>query len=73
MITGINGSKILTMYILCECKYKFVGRKCNSDQKWNRDKCRCECKKHICEKYYIQNCATCRCENGTYLVSIVDD
>ena len=56
MITGINRSKILTMYImyiLCECKYKFVGRKCNSNKKWNRDKCRCECKKHVCEKYYI--------------------
>ena len=22
----------------CECKYKFDGRICNSDQKWNNDK-----------------------------------
>ena len=29
MITGINKSKTLTKHILCECKYRFDGRKCN--------------------------------------------
>ena len=30
---------------------KFDGRKFNSDQWWNNDKCLCECKKrHVCEK-----------------------
>ena len=38
MITGINASKTLTKYILCECKCRFNGRKCNSDQWWNNDK-----------------------------------
>ena len=53
MITGINQSKTLTKHISCECKSSFYGRKCNSDQWWNHDKCRCECKKrHICEKHY---------------------
>ena len=47
MITGINESKTLTKHISCECKCKFDGRKCNSNQKWNNDKCRCECKKNI--------------------------
>ena len=32
MITGINESKILTEHISCECKCKFDGRNCNSDQ-----------------------------------------
>ena len=32
MITGINESKALTRDIPCECKCKFHGRKCNSDQ-----------------------------------------
>ena len=32
MITGINESKTLTKHILCKCKCKFDGRKCNSDQ-----------------------------------------
>ena len=74
MITGINESKTLTKDISCECKSKFDGKKCNSDQWWNNKKCRCECKKrHVCEKDYIWNPATCRCKNGKYLVSIMND
>ena len=43
MITGINESKA----------------RCNSDQWWNNDKCRCECKKcHVCKKDYVWNPAT---------------
>ena len=34
MITGMNESKTLTKHILCECKCKFDGRKCNSNQWW---------------------------------------
>ena len=72
MITGINESKTLTKHISCECKYKFDGRKCNSDQWWNNDKCRCGCKKrNVCEKDYVWNPATCNCENGKYLASFM--
>ena len=39
MITGINESKTLTKYISYECKYKFDGTKCKSNQWWNNDKC----------------------------------
>ena len=74
MITGINESKTLTKHISCECKCKFDGRNCNSDQWWNNDKCWCECKKrHVYEKDYVWNPATCNCENGKYLASIIDD
>ena len=53
---------------------KFDGRKFNSDQWWNNDKCRCECKKHhTCEKDYVWNPATCNCENGKYLAGIMDN
>ena len=46
----------------------------NSDQNWNNNKCRCECKKHyICEKDYIWNPAVCSCKNGIYLASIIED
>ena len=41
MIQGINESKN-SKHISCECKSKFDGRKQNSDQRWNIDKCRCE-------------------------------
>ena len=73
-ITGINGPKTLTKHISCQCKCKFDGRKHNSDQWWNNDKCQSECKKHhLCEKDYVWNPATCSCENGEYLVSIIVD
>ena len=39
MITGINESKTLTKHVSYECKFKFDGRKCNLNQKWNNDKC----------------------------------
>ena len=67
-------SKILAKNISCECKCKFDGRKCNSNQKWNTIKCRWECKKHhICEKEYIWNPATYSSKNGKYLATIIDD
>ena len=73
MITGINASKTLTKHISCKCKCRFDGKKCSSNQWWNNDKCRCECKTHhICEKDYVWNSATCNCENGKYLACIID-
>ena len=39
MITGMNESKSITKDISGECKCRFDGRKCNSDQWWNNDKC----------------------------------
>ena len=77
MITGINESKILTKHISWEWKCKFDGEKCNSNQKWNNNKYRCECKNlkehHVCEKNYIWNPATCTYEIGEYLGSIMDE
>ena len=74
MITEMNESKTLAKHISCECKWIFDGGNCNSDQWWNNDKCRCECKKrHVCEKDYVWNPATCNCENGKYLASVMDD
>ena len=54
MITRINNSKILTKYVSCKYKCEFDSRKCNSNQTWNNDKCRCgykkSDKKDICAK-----------------------
>ena len=56
MIPKINEAKALTKRILCEYKCKFDGRKFNSNQKWNNDKCWCEYKNsknyHVCKKRY---------------------
>ena len=74
MITGINESKTLAKHISCKCNCKFDNRKCNLNQKWNNDKCRCKCKKHyIYEKDYIWNPATCSRKNGKYIASIIDN
>ena len=39
---------------------------CNNKQRWNDDKCRCECKepidKGVCNKGYIWNGSNCECE-----------
>ena len=74
MIKAIIKSKNLTKYISCECKCRLMKQKCSSVRWWNNDKCRCDCKKcHACETYYIWNAATCSCENGKYLTSIIDN
>ena len=77
-IKNINKAYIMQIMqingISCKCKCNFDGRKCDSDQRWNNDKSRCECKKrHVCEKDHIWNPATCSCEIGKYLASIMVD
>ena len=61
-IIGTNSSKTLAKRISCECKCKFGGRKGDSDQWWNNNKCWCECeKRHLYEKDYVWNPYTCHC------------
>ena len=72
MITGINESKTLTKVMSRECKCKFDGRKCNSDQWWNNDNTNMSViKHHICQKDYVWNPSTCNCENEKYLASVL--
>ena len=75
MVTGINESKTLTKHIISwECNWKFDRIKCKSNQRWNNNKCWCKCKKnHVCKKGYVSNPATCNCEHGKYLASIIDN
>ena len=70
---GINELKTLTKHILCKCECKFDGRKCNSNQWGNNNKCWCECKQHICTKDYTWNPDTCSFKNGKHLASTMDD
>ena len=74
VITEINVLKTLTKHMSCECKWKFDGKKCNSNQKWNNNKCWCNFKKHhICEKDCIWSPVTCSCKNDKYLPSVIGD
>ena len=47
MITNKNEAKTMVKHVSCDCKRKFNGTTCNSYQKWNNDKCQCECKKRL--------------------------
>ena len=73
MITEINESKRLTKHISCECKCRFDGRNCNSDQWWSNDNVDVNVKNIIYVRKIVSNPATCNCENGNYLASITDD
>ena len=75
MITGINESKTLTMHISCKSKCDCM--KCDSNQKWNNDNCRCEFKnprKHCMYKNILFGILLhVAVKNGKYLASIIDD
>ena len=51
---------------------------CNSKQRWNKDKCRCECKelidKGICNKGFIWNPSNCEfeCDKSCYVEEYLD-
>ena len=66
MTKGINESKILIRLISCLCRCELYCSKCNSKQKWNSNKCQCECKesikKYLCEKDFPGNLCICACE-----------
>ena len=46
-----------TRHKTCKCKCRLDASVCNNKQRWNEDKCRCECKelidKGICDKGFI--------------------
>ena len=53
IITNGNEAKTLTKYISCDFKCKLNGTTCNSNQTWNHESCRCECKNYRNDKKVI--------------------
>ena len=61
----------------CKCDCKFGANSCNNKQRWNKNKCRCECRelidKGMCDKEFIWNPSNCKwechkaCDGGEYL------
>ena len=52
---------------LVNAKSKLDESVCNSEQRWNEDKCRCECKeelidKGMCDKGFTWNPSNCNCK-----------
>ena len=42
-----NETKLIEWHETCKCKCRFDASVCNNKQRWNEDKCRCECKELI--------------------------
>ena len=64
MVKGVNELKTLKAYlkyISCECRCEYDGRKYNSKQKQNNDKCHCTCKKPIKHRVFcLQSLWVCQ-------------
>ena len=56
-ISRSNETRHMEWAETCKCECKFGANICNNKQRWNNDKCRCECKesidKGVCDKGHI--------------------
>ena len=61
-----NETKFIKWHETCKCICRLDKIICNSKQRWNEDKCRCERKELIdigvCDKGFIWNPSSCECE-----------
>ena len=62
-----NKKKHIKCYETCKCKCGLDVSICKNKQRWNEDKCRCECRKELndkqsCDKGFISNPSNCNCE-----------
>ena len=60
-------TKYIEWHETCKCKCMLDARVCNSKQRWNEDKCRCECREELsdkerCDKGLIWNPSNYNCE-----------
>ena len=66
LISKINDERHMIWHETCKCICRLSASVCNNRQRWNEDKCRCECKelvdKDIFEKGFIRNPSNCECE-----------
>ena len=57
LISRTNETRHIKWHEMCKCKCRLDANVCNNKQRWNDDKCRCECKelidKSVCDKEYI--------------------
>ena len=66
LMSRINETRHINWHETCKCICRLSASVCNNRQRWNEDKCRCECKeliyKGICDKEFIWNPSNCECE-----------
>ena len=65
LMSRTNETRFIKWHETCKCKCRLDASVCNNKQRWNNDKCWCECKelidKGICDKWSI-NPSNCECE-----------
>ena len=58
LMTGTNEARFIEWHETCKCECKFGENVCNNKQRWNKNKCRCECKeltdKGVCDKGFVK-------------------
>ena len=66
LLTRTNETRNIKWYESCKCICRPDKIICNNKQRWNKDKCRYECKelidKGVCEKGYTWSPSNCECE-----------
>ena len=66
LMSTTNYTRHLEWHETGKCKCRLDASFCNNKQRWNKDKCRCECKelidKGIWDKEFIWNPRNCECE-----------
>ena len=55
LMSRTNETRFVECYETCKCECKFGENVCNNKQRWNKNKCRCECKELIDKKYVIRD------------------
>ena len=66
LMSRTNEARHIEWHETCKSKCRLDASVCNNKQRWNNDKCRCECKelidKGVCDKGYAWNPSNCECE-----------
>ena len=67
LMSRINETRQIIWHETCKCIYRLTASVSNNNQRWNENKCKCECREdvidnEICDKGLIWNPSNCECE-----------
>ena len=66
LMSKTNETRFIEWHETWKCKCRLGAIVCNNKHRWNKNKCRCECKELIdngvCDKVFIWNPSNCECE-----------
>ena len=66
IMSRTNERKNIKLHETCKCRFRLVAIVSNKKQRWNQDKCICDCKelvdKGVCDKWFIWNISNCECK-----------